>query len=779
VGGEPQAPAADAALRRGRSHGDQESKHGDRDTGAGPGGAPVTHSRRATAVAWFAVAIVALAGAVLTVLASGPLLTSDTISNFLAAPATVLYATLGALVVRRTGNVIGWFILGVGASMAIVASASAYAVLGISHPGTLPAPGLMALLAEWSFVPVVTAIVFMLLLFPSGTLPSPRWRPFAALVLLATALAMAGFVVHPRLIALPAPGGESLMVANPLGIESLGPVLSTVLIGTLNSWGAVNTVLLAAATVSLAVRYRSGGREVRKQIKWIMVAAAVFTVAQLAALLGIAATGTEANPVTTAAFAVVPLVALLGIPTLITVAILRHGLYQIDVIINRAIRYGLLSAALTAIYILIVVGIGTLAGYAGGPLLNAAAALAIAVLFQPLRRRAQLLANRIVYGQRATPYQALADVAQDMAGQLDADVALDRMASVLAGATGAVRVDVWVRVGARLQPRAAWPHGSDPPAAVPLTRPVATTRPVAATGPFALPAFDAATRAVAVRHGDELLGAITVQKPRNEAVSATEDKLLEQLASQAGLVLRNVRLTAELQARIDELRASRRRLVQAQDTERQRIERNLHDGAQQQLVALNVQLALLEDAADEPGEVREITGELRAGLRAALDDLRALARGIYPPLLADQGLSAALHAQAGKAPLPVGVEADGIGRYPREAEAAAYFCILEALQNVAKYARASRATVVVSCPDGQLGFTVTDDGDGFDPAKASHGTGLQGMADRLAAVGGTLRVDSAPGSGTTVSGTLPVAEPAAGHRPVAQPAAAHTAQRPS
>jgi len=706
----------------------------------------VTHSRRATAVAWFAVTVLALAGAALTVLASGPLVTSDAISNFAAAPAAVLYGTLGALVVRRAGNVIGWFVLGVGASMAIVASASAYAVLGITHPGTLPAPELMALLAEWSFVPVNAALVFMLLLFPSGTLPSPRWRPLAALTLLATALALAGFVVHPRLIALPAPGGESLMVANPLGIESLGPVLSTVLIGTLNSWGVVDTVLLAAATVSLAIRYRSGGRDVRKQIKWIMVAAVVFTVAQLAALLGIAATGSEQNPVTIVAFAVVPIVALLGIPALITVAILRHGLYQIDVIINRAIRYGLLSAALTAIYILIVVGIGTTAGYAGGPLLNAAAALAIAVLFQPLRRRAQLLANRIVYGQRATPYQVLSDFARDMADQLDVDVALDRMAAVLAAATGAVRVEVWVRVGPRLRPQATWPHGSTPSAPVPLA------------GSAVLSAFDAVTRAVAVRHGDELLGAITVQKPRNEAVSATEDKLLEHLASQAGLVLRNVRLTAELQARIDDLRASRRRLVQAQDTERHRIERNLHDGAQQQLVALNIQLTLLEGAADDPGEVRQITGDLRTGLRAALDDLRALARGIYPQLLADQGLRAALRAQADRAPLPVEVDADGIGRYPREAEATAYFCILEALQNVAKYAQASRAIIALSCPDGHLGFTVTDDGDGFDTAKAAHGTGLQGMADRLAAVGGTLRVDSAPGSGTTVSGTLPVTE---------------------
>jgi signal transduction histidine kinase len=707
----------------------------------------VTGSRRVTAAAWILVTALSLTGAALTAVASGDLVTSDRISNFAAAPAAILYATLGALVVRRAGNVIGWFVLGVGAGTAIMASASAYAVLGITHPGTWPAPELMALLAEWSFVPVFSAIVFMLLLFPSGTLPSPRWRPVARLALLTTALALAGFVVHPRLIQLPAPGGESLAVANPLGIGSLGPVLSTVLPGTLDGLGAVDLVLLAAASVSLAVRYRSSGREARKQIKWIMVAAVGGTVCQLAALLGIAATGTQENPVTTAAFAAMPIIALLGIPMIITMAILKHGLYQIDVIINRAIRYGLLSAALTAIYVLIVVGIGTTAGYVGGPLLNAAAALAIAVLFQPLRRRVQLLANRVVYGQRATPYQVLADFAQDMAGQLDAGLALDRMASVLAAATGAVRVEVWVRVGSWLRPRVTWPPGSPPPAAIPLT------------GDGRLPVLDA-TRAIAVRHADKLLGAITLQKPRNEPVSAAEGKLLEHLALQAGLVLRNVRLTAELQASIDDLQASRRRLVRAQDAERQRIERNLHDGAQQQLIALTIQLTLLDDAAGDPGEVRQISGELRGGLRAALDDLRALARGIYPPLLADQGLVAALQAQAGRTPLPVEIEADGIGRYPREAEAAVYFCILEALQNVAKYARASRAAITLSRPGGHLEFTVTDDGDGFDTTKASHGTGLQGMADRLAAAGGALRVDSAPGSGTTISGTLPVAGPA-------------------
>jgi signal transduction histidine kinase len=624
-------------------------------------------------------------------------------------------------------------------------------VLGITQPGTLPAPELVGLLAEWSVVPVFVVLGFMLLLFPSGTLPSPRWRLFSGLALLATALALAGFVVQPRMIALPAPGGDSLMVANPLGISALGPVLSTVLIGTPDAAGGLLTVLLAAAIVSLAVRFRTGGREVRQQIKWLMLAVAGTAFGQVAALLATAATGTGANIVTTAAYAVVPAIALFGIPALITVAILKHGLYQIDVIINRAIRYALLSAALTAIYVGIVVGIGTLAGYAGGPLLTAAAALAIAVLFQPLRRRAQVLANRIVYGQRATPYQVLSDFAQDMAGQLDADVALDRMASVLAGATGAVRAEVWVRIGPQLRPMATWPRGSAQRAAVPLA------------DDGELPVLDS-TRAIAVRHTGELLGAITLDKPRNEPVSAVEDKLLEHLASQAALVLRNVRLTAELQATIEDLRASRRRLVQAQDEERHRIERNLHDGAQQQLVALTIQISLLEDDAGDPAGVLKMAGELRSGLHAALDDLRALARGIYPPLLADQGLVPALKAQASKAPLPVLIEADGIGRYPRDAEAAVYFCILEALQNVAKYSHASRATVAVSCPDSHLEFSITDDGAGFEPANVTHGTGLQGMTDRLAAVGGSLRILSQTGHGTTVSGTLPTAPTTEGSR---------------
>jgi signal transduction histidine kinase len=225
---------------------------------------------------------------------------------------------------------------------------------------------------------------------------------------------------------------------------------------------------------------------------------------------------------------------------------------------------------------------------------------------------------------------------------------------------------------------------------------------------------------------------------------------VQDLASQAGFVLRNVRL-------IEELRASRQRLVAAQDEERRRLERNIHDGAQQQLVALTVKLRLLEQIAGrDPAKAIEIATQLQAEATEALDDLRDLARGIYPPLLADKGLHAALEAQARKSPVPVSVEAGDLGRFPQDVEAAIYFSCLEALQNVAKYADASQVRISLARNNGRLAFAVADDGVGFDPAAASHGTGLQGIADRLDALGGTFEIVSAVGEGTMVNGSVPV-----------------------
>ena len=225
------------------------------------------------------------------------------------------------------------------------------------------------------------------------------------------------------------------------------------------------------------------------------------------------------------------------------------------------------------------------------------------------------------------------------------------------------------------------------------------------------------------------------------------------LAAQAGLVLANSKL-------IEDLRASRQRLVAAQDEERRRLERNLHDGAQQQLVALAIRLKLARTTASKDlVEADRMLEQLEGDVTDALENLRELARGVYPPLLADQGLTAAIDAQSRRSAVPVRVEADGIDRYPQEIETAVYFCTLEALQNAAKYADAGQVTVRLVQDDGELVLSVRDDGRGFDPAVTPLGAGLQNMSDRLAALGGTLIVRSRAGGGTTIEGRIPVRAP--------------------
>jgi signal transduction histidine kinase len=704
--------------------------------------AQADRAERASTALWVATMPLALIGVVLTLVAWGDLIPADSLANVGSGIAGVVYATIGALIVRRTRNLIGWMLLGIGLGLAVLCMTGAYAVVGIAtHPGSLPAPGIVGAIEGALFVPTALGLAYLLFFFPTGTLPSPRWRPILVIGIGAGALTTIGVLVNPVRLGLPAPGG-AFRVENPLGMGSLGNLISTALVTTV--WAIVVTV--AAAFVAIVFRYRAGNREVRQQVKWVALVAAVALLANLVATGALVACSCDSSPIATVSFTAVTFVVFFGLPASLAVAILRHRLYEIDVIINRAVVYGLLAAGLTVIYVGVVAGVGTIVGQRGSSLLTIAAAVVIALLFQPLRERARRLANRLVYGERATPYQVLSDLVERMSGTYGVDDVLQRTASILAQGTGATRVEVWLRVGRELRPAATWPTD------------VAASDPTPLGADDQLPPFEGVTRAVAVRHDDEVLGALALEKPRNEPLTPTEDKLLQDLASQAGLVLRNVRLTAELRSTIDELRASRRRLVEAQDEERRKIERNLHDGAQQQLVALTVQLGLLERQADDAERVRQTANQLKDALGEALDDLRDLARGIYPPLLADKGLAAALEAQSRRAAVATTIEADGIGRYPREVETAVYFCALEALQNVAKYSEAGSAVVRLAERDGTLAFEIEDDGRGFDTAATTYGTGMQGMADRLDAIGGALDIASAPGSGTTVRGEIGLPE---------------------
>ena len=269
-------------------------------------------------------------------------------------------------------------------------------------------------------------------------------------------------------------------------------------------------------------------------------------------------------------------------------------------------------------------------------------------------------------------------------------------------------------------------------------------------GPVELPPAGAARSSTLIERDGQPVAAV-IHDPALEYNSA----LVDSVCAAAGLSLDNERLAAELRARLVNLQASRARLVETADTERRRIERNLHDGAQQQLVALKISLGLARQLVTSLPEAAGLLAQTEQQAAEALEELRELARGIYPPLLADLGLPAALQAQLRKAALPVTIEADNAGRYPQQIEAAVYFCVLEALQNVAKYAEASAARVSLRHDGRYLAFTVEDDGTGFDPARTPKGTGLQGIADRLGALGGTIDITSTPGHGTRVTGRVP------------------------
>ncbi len=644
------------------------------------------------------------------------------------------------LATRRPENSIGWLMLGISTFFgltAILTSLGEY----LLYSGD-PETGLLLIAFDSpSWVPIVVLpVTFLLLLFPDGHLPSPRWRWFA------WSLGIALVVIYFSILLDPAPMAESIAPdePNPLGIEALGPFL-----GAAQAMILVIPIGVIGSLVSLVLRFRRSSGVERLQLRWLLTAAAFVALLYAGAMIVSIpySWGGESQPgwVTLLQNIVIPSFAL--IPLAIGVSILRYRLFDIDVVINRALLYGALAVFITVVYVAIVVGVGALVGSQASPVLSAAAAATVALAFQPLRRRAQRLADRLVYGKRATPYEVLSEFSERVGQTYANEELLPRMARALGEGTGAARADVWVRLGEELRPEATWPEE----AGVPPPRSTSSSEErVASASTFFEP----------VRHRDELLGALSIEKRAGESLTATEEKLIQDLAAQAGLVMRNAALTEDLLDTIEQLRTSRQRLVTAQDEERRKLERNLHDGAQQQLVALTVKLGLLERLVErDPGQAKTIAGQLQGDATGALEELRDLARGIYPPLLADQGLAAALGSQARKSTVPVTIEAEGVGRYAREAEAAVYFSCLEALQNVAKYASASRATVRLSDGDGHLRFEVTDDGVGFDPSTSSLGTGLQGIADRLAALDGNVQITSSPGAGTSVAGTLPVDEP--------------------
>jgi signal transduction histidine kinase len=628
-------------------------------------------------------------------------------------------APVGALIAsRRPRHPIGWLMLAIGLVSAIggVFDESARQLYA-------PRPQLGAALFIVGDVLSRVVLVlygFLLLFFPDGRLPSRRWRPAVIAGVFALTAACAVDVITPG------PLADYAMVTppqNPFLIPL--PDLAQKIVGLALFVSIFGFLLLSI--VSVVLRFRRADPELRLQLKWFALAGSFL----VATFVGV-------NVFTPAGWAppwvgAVLLIEAAAMAAAIAIAILRHRLFDIDLVISRTVAYGALAGVIAAFYIAVVAGVGSLlaSGSESRLFLAIVATAFVAVAFQPLRARLERLANRLVYGIRAVPYEVLADFTSRLDGRENSLQLLPVMAKMLAQGTGSDAATVWLHENGCEVPASSFPeHQHVTP--------------------------DTATRSVPLQHAGANLGRLAVVRRSGEALSPTEERLMDGLASQAGLVLHSAGLQDELSRRMLELRQSRHRLVTAQDEARRRLERDLHDGAQQNLVSLRMKLGLATTVAREkPGSLEPLLQEMQSELGDALDSLRNLARGVYPPLLEAEGLKAALRARARQVPISIDVQC-GPERYPRELEGALYFCCSEALQNLTKHSRATKGSLRVWCEDGRLCFEVGDNGRGLDPTRAKSGGGLQSIRDRLDVLGGVVDVSSAPGSGARVAGWVPL-----------------------
>ncbi|HXY72391.1 MAG TPA: ATP-binding protein [Actinomycetota bacterium] len=659
----------------------------------------------------------------------------DTVLGLTSIVVVLVFAVAGTLIVsRQPRNTIGWILIALPMTLTLANFVGGYATWAlVVRKGTPPLGRFTAWLDRTSLVPTFCLGIFLFLLFPDGRLPSRRWRPALWLSIASLAVTTIAFAVTPGRMTGQFANLQSVDVTNPFGLDAAaGLVHLATVVGAV---GCFVATFLAGA--SLVVRYRTRTGDERQQIRLLAFLGVAFLCELalfilLAVVLGTAVGETAAGQIAgDALFALMFLTLGLGIPIACAVSILRYRLYDLDIVVRKAVVVATVAVFVTAVYAIIVAGIGSaISGNGGSTKLSFVAAVALAILFQPARDRARRFADRLVYGKRATPYEVLAGLSEHVGDAYSTEDVLPRMARLLAEGTGATQARVSLRVGPDVVPVAAYPDHPDSQAG---------------EGP----APDES--GFPVEHLGETLGEVTVRMSPSDPLTPPKEQLIRDFASQAGHVLRNVQL-------VEDLKASRGRLVAAQDRERRTLERNIHDGAQQQLVALAVRAKLAGTLAAKAGAPRTeaMLDVVRTRTQAALESLREVARGIYPPLLADKGLPAALDAHARRSPVPVDVAWDGVGRYAQPVEATVYFCALEALQNVAAYANATRATVRLSASNGDLRFEVTDDGAGFDPATTGYGAGLQGMNDRLEALGGDLSIESAPGEGAKVVGHVPV-----------------------
>jgi two-component system, NarL family, sensor kinase len=640
------------------------------------------------------------------------------------APVALVCVWLGTMVLRRRpGHRSGALLVLLGSASALHVAAISLAdarlvAAGVREQGSEFVPfapadlPLDAAVPMWAsswlwLVAALPAITLLLLIFPTGAPPGTRWRWVVPMAVTSTVAMVVAYAIET-------------WPTSTVTIQMRGQVSERPLATAIASAAGVLVVVAATGSVaSFVARWRAADDAERHQIRPMAFAGtgliAVFVVTFPWQWLWIPA-------------GMVAVWIFLGTYAL---GIVRYRLHDLDVVVNRAVVAAVLAAGATAAYLAIVVGAGAIAGRGrDSTLVPLLAAGVVAVGFEPARRRTRQLVDRLLYGRDRDASQVLSDLADRLRASRSAEDVLDEVAGLLVRSTGADRVEITMDVDGGDHPVAA--HGTVADGASPLVE-------------------------VPVIHVDETLGRIRLWARARSDLAPDADELVDRVASTLGVVLHNAALTAELEAQVAELRVSRLRLVRAQDEARRALERDIHDGAQARLVALRIKLGIAGSLADagRAEAVRGLLDELGVEVDESVRALRALGRGLHPPVLEGAGIGAALRAEARILPMAVTVQADGLGRYDPAVEAAVYFSCLEAIQNAAKHGRARHVAVHLSNGGEDLAFSVADDGCGFDAARTPAGTGLTNMRDRIGSLGGRFSLEASPGRGVRVHGTVP------------------------
>jgi len=667
---------------------------------------PAARWPTSAALGWAAAAV-----ATIVTFASGALAVAGRdISLFLVPQALAFAWSGGVLLARRPGHPMGPVLCLIGLVDALSQAPFAYARYTVVHsPGSLPF-GTAALWANtWIFAPATGLIGLVLpLVFPEGRLLSPRWRPALWTALAFIPLSVAGWAFIPQTM-----GSLFHNLPNPYTVPGLTRLFEAIQLLAV----ACGVAAGVAAAACVRLRWRQADQIGREQLKWYLAVLPVMAVSIITTLV-------LPGPVSLG----VGLVAGTLLPIALGVAVLRYRLYEIDILLNRAVLYGSLTAGVAAVYLGVVIAAHALFGVQGRglPVQVIATALAAAALW-PLHDRVQRRVDRLFYGDRGAPYEALARLGRRVEEAADTETALSSVVKTIADSLRLPYAALELRLSDGWSPAAAYGQAPAEVVAFPLNS----------------------------QH--ETVGRLLVgTRAPGEQLGPEDEELLADLARQAGPATHAVALRRALDA-------SRAGLVTAREEERRRIRRDLHDGLGPTLAGLTLGLDTARSRAAGQPELLELLGKLKAETQRAVTDVRRIVYGLRPPALDELGLAGSLREEVGRLQLAapalivtLDAPADGLDDLPAAVEVACFRIVAEALTNVARHAHATHCAVRIRL-NGGLEMNVTDDGTGL-PEGWRAGVGVTSMRERVTELGGELAIEPAPPHGTTITARLPAQE---------------------